>query len=125
MIFAPTPPLESLRMVLTMASIVVPGLRAHVRDPASERRMHILLVDISRAYLNAKTSEEEPVYGDFLTEAGRPERSCGLLRRRKYGTSWAAEGWQDEYSATLISEGSRMEGLRLVCCPTRAVAYRC
>ena len=53
--FAPTPPLESLRMILTMASTDLPGRPIHMRDPASEKRTQILLVDISRAYFNAKT----------------------------------------------------------------------
>ena len=56
-----------------MASTDLPGRPAHVRDPASEKRTQILLVDISRAYLNAKTSEEDPVYVNFLMEAGQPE----------------------------------------------------
>ena len=88
-----------------MASTDLPGRSALVRDPASEKRAQILLVDISRVYFNAKTSEEDPVYVDFLMEAGQPEGTCGLLRRHMYGTRRAAEGWQDEYSAALISEG--------------------
>ena len=30
---------------------------------------------------------------------------CGLLRRHMYGTRWAADGWQDEYSSTLVELG--------------------
>ena len=45
------------------------------------------------------------MYVVFQTEAGQPEGTCALLRRHMYGTRRAAEGWQDEYSATLISEG--------------------
>ena len=64
-----------------------------------------MLVGMSWAYFNAKTSEEEPVYVDFPPEAGQPEGICGLLRRHRYGTHRAAEVWQDEYSAMFISEG--------------------
>ena len=103
-IFALTPPLESLRMILTMASTDPPGRLAHVRDPASVKRTQILLADISKPYFNAKTSEEDPVYVDFPMEAGQPEWTRGLLRRHMYGTRRAAEVWQDECSATLISE---------------------
>ena len=63
-------------MILTMASTDLPGLPAHVRDPASEKRTQILLVDIRPADFNAKSSEEEPVYVDFPTEAGQPEGTC-------------------------------------------------
>ena len=48
-IFAPTPPLESLRMVLSYAATDIAGHVSHVRDPTSERRTQLLLVDISRA----------------------------------------------------------------------------
>ena len=43
-IFAPTPPLESLRMVLSYAATTLspPGGHGHVRDPRSERRTQIL-----------------------------------------------------------------------------------
>ena len=30
---------------------------------------------------------------------------CGLLKRHMYGTRRAAEGWQEEHSATLVSAG--------------------
>ena len=104
-IFAPTPPLISLRTILTMASTELPGRPAHVRDPASVKRTQILLVDISRAYSNARTSEEDPVYVDFPIEAGQPEGTCGLLHRHMYGTRRVAEGCQEECSAILISDG--------------------
>ena len=42
-IFAPTPPLESLRMILTMATTDFPGKRKHVRDPDSEDRTQVML----------------------------------------------------------------------------------
>ena len=38
-------------------------------------------------------------------KAGHGPESCGLLRRHMYGTRRATEGWQDEYSGTLVSEG--------------------
>ena len=56
-IFAPTPPLEALRSVLSMATTDFPGRPKHLREGSSERRTQISAVDISRAYLNAETDE--------------------------------------------------------------------
>ena len=39
-IFAPTPPLESLRTIISLAATNVEGRAPHVRDPKSERRGH-------------------------------------------------------------------------------------
>ena len=50
-VFAPTPPLESLRAILAFAATDLPGKPAHVRDPDSERRTQISFIDIKRAYL--------------------------------------------------------------------------
>ena len=63
-IFAPTPPLESLRTILSLAVTDITGRRRHVRDPRSEQRTQMSAIDISRAYLNASMEEEgsEPTY---------------------------------------------------------------
>ena len=45
-IFAPTPPLESLRSILSLAMTDFPGRPQHVRDPTSERRTQVSAVDI-------------------------------------------------------------------------------
>ena len=52
-IFAPTPPLESLRMVLSYATTDFPGEPNKVHDPRSPHRTQVLAIDISRAYFNA------------------------------------------------------------------------
>ena len=67
--------------------------------------MQLILIDISRAYFNAKTDDSHPTYVDLPAEAGVPPGTCVLLRRHMYGTQRAAEGWQDEYSGALISMG--------------------
>ena len=63
------------------------------------------MVDISRAYFNAKTGEDDPIYVQLPPEVGAPPGMCGLLRRHMYGTRRAAEGWQDECSASLVDMG--------------------
>lgn len=108
-IFAPTPPFESLRMVLSMATTELTGgkgkARSPVYDPDSEERMHVMLIDISRAYFNAKTDDCDPIYVQIPPEASAKDDQCALLWRHMHGTRRAAEGWQDEYSSRLREAG--------------------
>ena len=95
-----------------------------VRDPESEDRAQILLIDISRAYFNARTNPDDPIYVQLPTEAGYGPEQRGLLRRHMCGTRRAAEGWQDEYSATLVAEGF-LQGKASACVfvhPVRKIA---
>ena len=106
-IFAPTPPLESLRTVISLAATNMLGDDKHVRNGDSEDRTQIMIVDISRAYFNAKKSEDDsPTYVDIPQEDPRKATGdCGLLRVHMYGTRAAADGWHGEYSTTLIDLG--------------------
>ena len=62
-IFAPTPPLEVLRTVLSMAATDIKGARKHDRGADSEMRTQVSVIDISRAYFNAvKDPEVDPTY---------------------------------------------------------------
>ena len=62
-VFAPTPPLESLRTILSLTATDITGRRRHVHDPRSEQRTQISAIDISRAYFNASMEEgPEPIY---------------------------------------------------------------
>jgi hypothetical protein len=91
-IFAPTPPLESLRMILSMATTSFRGQsRRPNYDPESEERTQILMIDISRAYFNAKTSDDDPIYVELPAEMGAALGTCALLKRHMYGTRRAAE----------------------------------
>ena len=103
-IFAPTPPLESLRIVLSHVVTNIPGEPQKDWDPNSDNRQQILLVDISR-YFNAKTSDDDPVYVDLPPELNAPPGTCALLKRHMYGTRRAADGWQSEYSSSLREMG--------------------
>ena len=104
-IFAPTPPLESLRMVLSHAATQFPDEPLKIWDPDHEDRQMIYFMDISRAYFNAKVSEDEPVYVEFPPDMNPEPGTCALLRRHMYGTRRAADGWQSEYSSTLVDMG--------------------
>ena len=104
-IFAPTPPLEALRSILSLATTDFAGRPVHVRDPASERRTQVSAIDISRAYFNASTDGSDPTYVAFPAEHPGHLDSCGLLRKHMYGTKAAADGWQQEYSGFLKTMG--------------------
>ena len=108
-IFAPTPPLESLRTVLSLATTDVRGHPKHVREGNSEDRTQVMVVDISRAYFNAKKAEDkDPTYVDLPPEdPHKAQGDCGLLRVHMYGTRAAADGWHSEYSNTLVDLGFR------------------
>ena len=58
----PTLPFESVRMVLSMATTKFAGVSIGACtipqpcwDPLSERRIQVMVIDISRAHFNAKT----------------------------------------------------------------------
>ena len=104
-IFAPTPPLEALRSVLSLATTDFEGRPQHVRDGNSERRTQISAVDISRAYFNAATDEDKPTYVALPQEDPDHQSKCSLLRKHMYGTRAAADGWQQEYSGFLKGIG--------------------
>jgi hypothetical protein len=105
-IFAPTPPLASLRTILSFAAADLPGRPAHGRDPDSERRTQISFIDIKRAYLCAKTDPEDPTYVEFPKEHpwSKDKDACGLLLKHMYGTRKAGDGWHVEISATLTEK---------------------
>ena len=89
-IFAPTPPLETLRTVLSLAMTKLPGQAEKCYDPASEQRMQISLIDISRAYFNARVDPLNPTYVDLPPEHPQAGQGlCGRLRRHMYGTRHA------------------------------------
>ena len=105
-IFAPTPPLEGLRTVLSVAATQLPGRPIPDRNPQSEMRVQISLIDISRAYFNATVDDKCPTYVELPPEHPQYERGkFARLIKHMYGTRHAAEGWQEEYSGALISMG--------------------
>ena len=76
-IFAPTPPLEALRSILSLATTDFEGRPRHIRDGNSERRTQISAVDISRAYFNAATDEDKPTYVALPQEDPDHRDKCG------------------------------------------------
>ena len=78
--FAPMPPLEAVRAVLSLASTEVGG---HIpnHDPLSEHRTQISFVDVSRAYFNARTDPKDPCYVQLPPEDRDQTSMCALLLR--------------------------------------------
>ena len=65
----PTPPLEALRTVLSLAATNVDGMRKHTYDPKSNMRTQVAVIDISRAYFNAvKDNVNDPTYVELPEE---------------------------------------------------------
>ncbi len=103
--FAPAPPLEALRTVISMAMTKV-GDHQPDWNPSSATRSQLSFVDVSRAYFNAQIDENEPPTFVNLPEED-PDHAdmCARLLRHMYGTRMAADGWQEEYSTMLIELG--------------------
>ena len=114
-IFAPTPPLEALRTVLSIAITTFGDDPERDRDPNSEERFQVSFVDISRAYFNAKCDPEKPTYVELPPEDPDHGRMCGLLQRHMYGTRAAADGWQQEYARTLTEDLGFEQGAASPC----------
>jgi len=103
-IFAPTPPLESLRTIISLAATNVRGSKPHVRDPRSEHRTQVSFMDISRAYFCAETDPDDPTYVELPPEDPNSGTMVGLLKKHMYGTRKAASGWHSEYAGRLVEE---------------------
>ena len=66
--FAPTPPLEALRTVLSYAATDMENEKPKCREPSSPNRVQISLIDISRAYFDAKCHPAKPTYAALPSE---------------------------------------------------------
>ena len=104
--FAPTPPLETLRSIISLAATDLPGRPVCCRDPSSEERTQVSAVDISRAYFNVSTEGSPPAYVQLPAEDCDGARGmCGFLLKHMYGTQTAADGWQQEYAGCMRELG--------------------
>ena len=105
--FAPAPPLEALRTVLSLAMTAVGGHRPDW-DPRSPNRTQVSFIDVTRAYFNAVIdSRDAPTFVELPVKDEDHHDKCGLLLRHMYGTRGAADGWQEEYSTMLVRHGFR------------------
>ena len=94
--FAATPPLEALRLLLSDLA---------TRRRGEERRAgqrKALLVDVSKAHLHAFVNRD--VYVALPPEVDEPGM-CAKLVRSLYGSRGAPARWEELYTATLESFG--------------------
>jgi len=113
--FAPSPPIESLRLVLSLAATDLGGKLALCLDEKSEDRTQLSFLDITRAYFNAKVDDDDPTYVELPQEDPESPNMVGKLLRHMYGTRRAADGWQEEYSSFLVGELGFQQGMACPC----------
>ena len=103
--FAPAPPLEALRTVLSMAMTSM-GEHKPLWDPLSPQRTQLSFIDVKRAYFNARIDPNDaPTFVALPAEDADHLDMCAQLLCHMYGTRGAADGWQEEYSTMLIELG--------------------
>ena len=95
-VFAATPPLESVRMLLSLQ-------RSCTDLDSKGRRKKVLFVDIRRAHWTARIFRR--VYVRLPVEAGNPEGTCGRLNKAMYGCRDAAACWELEITDFFTTNG--------------------
>ena len=100
-LYASTPPLEALKVVLPEIATGKRGGKV------------VALVDVRRAYFHAPARRR--VFVELPSEDCQPgdEHMCGLLQYSLYGTRDAAQSWEEELTSTL----SDLKLTRGVACP--------
>jgi hypothetical protein len=101
-LYAATPPLEALRLLISEA--------ATIRRGAGRRKL--LFVDARRAYFNADATRL--TYVDLPPEDAEPGM-CGRLNKCMYGTRDAAKRWERTYTDDLVNLGFK-QGRASPCC---------
>jgi len=98
-VFAATPPLDAVRLVLRMA--MVDGIFENI-----ERRgkVKLMFIDVKKAHLNGVVDDDQYVYVQLPEEAGG---GVARLRRWLYGTRPAGAAWEEDYSGRLVAAGFR------------------
>ena len=94
-LYAATPPLEALRLVLSDAA---------TWTGTNRERKAIMINDVRRAYFYARATRD--IYIEIPPED--PDAAPGVLGKLKlclHGTRDAAKGWQEELSAHLVKIG--------------------
>ena len=97
-LFAATPPLEALKMLLSLAVTEGVGYRKGHRE--SGHRLEF--IDVRRAYFQARARRDVYVQ---LPEEDWEEGMCGKLVKSMYGTRDAAQNWEEEYSQFMEESG--------------------
>ena len=92
-LFAATPPLELLRMMISKTATIT----------MKSGRRKMLFIDVKKAHLNPKC--EQDVYVELSREAKPKPGKCGKLVHWLYGFRPAAQAWENHYAQKLESAG--------------------
>jgi hypothetical protein len=111
-LYASTPPLEALRIILSRAATTYDG----------STKREIMVNDVSRAYFYAKMTR--PLYIEVPAEDPNASRDkLGRLRLCLYGTRDAALNWQQTLSDHLVENGLSGEWDTLRCSTMLPATY--
>jgi hypothetical protein len=104
-LFAATPPLESLRLLLAIFTSEVYDVNGTERPTEGPERIGAKLIDISRAHFYAPAQRE--IFIQLPAEDPRHSEPdiCGQLLQSLYGTRDASSNWEREYSRVLTNGG--------------------
>ncbi|MDA8582761.1 reverse transcriptase domain-containing protein [bacterium] len=99
-LFAGTPPLEALKMLISEAATVADG---------GGKKKSMLIADVSRAFFEAKARRNVCVelVDEDLIDGENADDLVGHLHLSMYGTRDAAYNWQEEVASTLKRWGFR------------------
>ena len=94
-LYAPTPPYEALKMVLSRAAT------------GEHRKKAIAIIDVRRAYFYAPAKRR--VFVELPPEdwVDGDEDRCGLLLKSLYGTRDAALNWDEELGNSMVEIGMK------------------
>ena len=92
-LFAATPPLELLRLIISKTATRIEG----------EGVWKLLFIDVKKAHLNPRC--EQDVYFWIPDEANPTAGKCGKLEFWLCGFRPTAQAWEELYAARLVGEG--------------------
>ena len=102
-LFAATPPLEALNILISMAI-------SHVESKKRDKEVRKMEFNgVRRAYFHAKVRRR--LYVRLPPEASAGPGKCGRLKKAMYGTRDAAQNWEAEYIRFMESAGFK-KGVR-------------
>ena len=95
-VFAATPPLEALKMLISL------WMTEGIGFTSNNSRMKMEFIDVRRAFFHAPAQRE--IYIE-LPEGDEEEGMVGLLDKSLYGTRDAASNWEHAYSEFMEQSG--------------------
>ena len=106
-LFAATPPLEALRLLLSWAATDGSALPGGARS--SQLQKSLLIADVSRAFFEAPARRDLCVElpEEALSAGETPQEVVGKLKASLYGTRDASMNWQEEASKCMTQWGFR------------------